>query len=72
MKTAKATELDRMVDNGEDITEFLDIASARRINHNQEVKNSSVSSANQFHKEHCDVLLMRSDSSLSRSSTFKE
>ncbi len=37
MRTAKAEELDRMVDDGEDITEFMDLANARRINQTKKV-----------------------------------
>ena len=32
MKTAKAAELDRMFDEGEDMSEYMDFSAARRVN----------------------------------------
>lgn len=35
MRTARAEELDRMVDDGEDITAYMDLPRARRFNQEQ-------------------------------------
>lgn len=40
MRTARAEELDRMVDDGEDITAYMDLSRARRFN--QEVRKVNV------------------------------
>lgn len=43
MKSAKAEELDRMFDEGEDMSEYMDVSAAVRINHPKvEVKRVNV------------------------------